>query len=208
MDMTLTVRYLKNTKTIDISSDIKKDLAINSIKKIIINRIKPIYKFILLLNEEINEQMFKEEISEFIDENVGNYVTKCLRIYLEEHEEINIEGFIIFRLKKLWDVIEQSVDEYLAKNEYGKLLESLSYLTENSESIYDKITIIVNDDNYMIYNKKEEIICFIKKYDDTLLDIILNIAPKEIYFIGIEKFENKLLLNDIREIFKNRVVFI
>ena len=208
MDMTLTVRYLKNTKTIDISSDIKKDLAINSIKKIIINRIKPIYKFILLLNEEINEQMFKEEISEFIDENVGNYVTNCLRIYLEEHEEINIEGFIIFRLKKLWDVIEQSVDEYLAKNEYGKLLESLSYLTENSESIYDKITIIVNDDNYMIYNKKEEIICFIKKYDDTLLDIILNIAPKEIYFIGIEKFENKLLLNDIREIFKNRVVFI
>ena len=208
MDMTLTVRYLKNTKTIDISSDIKKDLAIKSIEKIIINRIKPIYKFILLLNEEINEQMFKEEFFKFLDENVGKYVTKCIRIYLEENQEINIEGFIIFRLKRLWDVIEQSIDEYLAKNEYGKLLECLSDLTENSESIYDKITIILNDDNYMIYNKKEEIICFIKKYDDTLLDIILNIAPKEICFIGIDKFENKLLLNDIREIFKDRVVFL
>lgn len=208
MDMTLTVRYLKNTKTIDISSNSEFFNIIESIKKIIINRIKPLYKFILLYNEQFNEQMFKEVVDEFINVNVGNYIKRTLREYLKEHREINIEGFIMFRLKELWNVIDESVDEYLLKKEYLMLTEYLSNLTENSESIYDKIIIFVNDDNYTIYNKDEEIICFLKKYDDSLLDIILNIAPDEIYFVGIEKFENKLLLKDISDIFKNRLVFL
>ena len=208
MDMTLTVRYLKNTKTIDISSNSEFFNIIESIKKIIINRIKPLYKFILLYNEQFNEQMFKEVVDEFINVNVGNYIKRTLKEYLKEHREINIEGFIMFRLKELWNVIDESVDEYLLKKEYLMLTEYLSNLTENSESIYDKIIIFVNDDNYTIYNKDEEIICFLKKYDDSLLDIILNIAPDEIYFVGIEKFENKLLLKDISDIFKNRLVFL
>ncbi len=208
MDMTLTVKYLKNIKTVDISSDLKFEKAIENIGKIIINRIKPLYKFVLLLNEELDEQTFQEAISEYIEVNVRSYVERNLQEYLKENNEINIEGFIIFRLKELWKIIDESVAEYLAQKEHLMLTEYLSNITENSQSIYDKITIIVNDDNYMVYNKDEEIICFIKKYDDTLLDIILNIAPKEIYFIGIDKFENKLLLNDIREIFKNKVIFL
>ena len=206
--MTLTVRYQKIVKTIDITPDFNFESVINALEKIIINRIKPLYRFILLYYDELNEQMFKEVVSDFIDINVGNYIKRVLYDYLNENSCINIEGFIIFRLKELWKVIDESVDEYLRKQEHFLLLECLSDLIENSESIYDKIAIIVNDDNYVIYNNLEEIICFLKKYDETLLDIILNIAPKKIYFIGIEKFENNLLLKDIKEIFKNRLVFL
>lgn len=206
--MTLTVRYQKIIKTIDITPDFNFESVINALEKIIINRIKPLYRFILLYYDELNEQTFKEVVSDFIDINVGNYIKRVLYDYLNENSCINIEGFIIFRLKELWNVIDESVDEYLRKQEHFLLLECLSDLIENSESIYDKITIIVNDDNYVIYNNLEEIICFLKKYDETLLDIILNIAPKKIYFIGIEKFENSLLLKDIKEIFKNRLVFL
>lgn len=206
--MTLTVRYQKIVKTIDITPDFNFESVINALEKIIINRIKPLYRFILLYYDELNEQTFKEVVSDFIDINVGNYIKRVLYDYLNENSCINIEGFIIFRLKELWNVIDESVDEYLRKQEHFLLLECLSDLIENSESIYDKITIIVNDDNYVIYNNLEEIICFLKKYDETLLDIILNIAPKKIYFIGIEKFENSLLLKDIKEIFKNRLVFL
>lgn len=206
--MTLTVRYQEIVKTIDITPDFNFESIINALEKIIINRIKPLYRFILLYYDELNEQMFKGVVSDFIDINVGNYIKRVLYDYLNENSCINIEGFIIFRLKELWNVIDESVDEYLRKQEHFLLLECLSDLIENSESIYDKITIIVNDDNYVIYNNLEEIICFLKKYDETLLDIILNIAPKKIYFIGIEKFENSLLLKDIKEIFKNRLVFL
>ncbi len=207
----ITVVYLKQSETVDISTKDKTELLAKKLTDIIIRKIKPLYTIVLmnLCSTNLFEQTFEEdEAHNIINEGVKGYIYENIYEYLVENEYINIEGFIIFRLKELWDVIEISAREYIElKEDYLLYTKLLDELLGKSERISDAITVIAESDNYSVYDEDMNIMAYIKNYDDTLLDIILNIAPNKIYIYNSELFTNKTLLKNIEAIFKEKVVF-
>ncbi len=206
----ITVDYLKHIENMDISTNDKMQVAINKIIHLILNKIRPLYTIVLinLYDIELLEQTFEEDGAyKAIEESVKGYIYENICGYIEDNEHINIEGFIIFRLKSLWDIIDNAAREYLLlKDEYCALTEFLSNYTNNAPKICDTIKVIVEDDNYSVYDADMKMIAFVKNYDDTLLDIILNIAPNKIIIYNYNLFSNKMLLENIMAIFKEKVI--
>lgn len=210
MNKSITVIYLKNDEILDISTKDKMQNAAVKITNLILKRIKPLYTVVLmnLYSTEIIEQTFENDIYDVINESVKRYIYDIVYEYIKENSYINIEGFIIFRLRLLWDIIDCAVQEYIMiKDEYLIFTDILYQITADSERICDTVTIIAETDNYSVYDENMDMIAYIKKYDDTLLDIIINIAPNKIYIYNREYFSSKTLLNNIIAIFKEKVVF-
>jgi len=203
----VSVIYLRKETILDISTKDKLQTAVLKITKVIANKIKPLYRiaFILLYDAKEREQIFEEELYNAIDSNVKKYIYNNVYHYISENDKINIEGFIIFRLKLLWDIIDSTIRQFIEYN--FSLNELLNQITENSKSICNTIIIIAERENYSIYDESMNLMVYIKKYDDTLLDVVLNIAPKKIYIYNRENFTEKALLNNICAIFKNKVFF-
>lgn len=208
MNDSITVVYLKKNKYLDISTEDKVQNAAIKITNLILKRVEPLYTIVLTnLYDEFLEQMFKEDVYDIINNSVKRYIYDMVYDYIKENEYINIEGFIIFRLKSLWDIIDSAIHEYIVlQDEYSILSNYLYEITEQSQNICDTVTIIAEADNYSVYNENMDIMAYVKKYDDTLLDIILNIAPKKIYIYNKEYFSSETLLNNILAIFKEKVI--
>lgn len=210
MNRSITVVYLKRFETIDISTEDKMQNAAKKCTNLIAKKIKPLYTIVLmnLYDFTISEQMFREDDAyDAIESSVKRYIYNNVYEYIKENEYIDIEGFIIFRLKSLWDTIDEAVQEYiLMKEEYSILTEFLRSYTNNAPKICNTINIIAEDDNYSVYDEDMNIMAYIKNYDDTLLDIVLNIAPNKIYIYNCEHFSSKSLLDNILAIFKEKVV--
>lgn len=208
MNDSITVVYLKKNKYLDISTEDKVQNAAIKITNLILKRVEPLYTIVLTnLYDEFLEQMFKEDVYDIINNSVKRYIYDMVYDYIKENEYINIEGFIIFRLKSLWDIIDSAIHEYIVlQDEYSILSNYLYEITEQSQNICDTVTIIAEADNYSVYNENMDIMAYVKKYGDTLLDIILNIAPKKIYIYNKEYFSSETLLNNILAIFKEKVI--
>ena len=211
MSKCITVVYLKGSETIDISTEDKLQNASKTLTDKIITKIKPLYTIVLmnLCDISLFEQIFEEdEAYNVINEGVKGYIYDHIYEYIRENEYINIEGFIIFRLKELWDVIDIAERDYIElKEDYLLYTRLLKELTENAPKISDSITIVAEKDNYSVYDENTDLIAYIKNYDDTLLDIILNIAPNKIYIYNYKLFSDEMLLKNIKAIFKEKVVF-
>ena len=138
----ITVIHLKKRTLLDISTEVKKQNAAIQITKLILNRVKPLYTIILvnIYDTAQLEQTFKEEIYKCIHDSVKRYVYNNVFKYISENMIIDIEGFILFRLKGLWDIIDAAVQEYLSlKDEYMILTEILNEITAKSENICNTI---------------------------------------------------------------------
>lgn len=204
----ITVVYLKKNILLDISTENEKQDASRKITKLILKRVKPLYSIILvnIYGLAPSEQMFRE-VYECVNSSVDKYVYSSVYDYLSENNNIDIEGFILFRLKGLWDIIDTAAQEYLSlKDEYRILTEILKETIDKSQSICDTVTVIADTDNYSVYDDNMNVLAFVKKYDDTLLDIILNIAPSKIYICGKENFSSNTLLESIMAVFKEKVI--
>lgn len=71
---------------------------------------------------------------------------KKIKTCLEENEEINIQGFITFRMKELREDIEEIIDkvveEYMVEKEYREFVKLLKYFVDIQESKIEKLIFI------------------------------------------------------------------
>ena len=78
-------------------------------------------------------------------------ITRCI----EENNEINISGFLTFRIKELKEdlecIVDKVVEEYMVEKEYNEFIKLLKYFVEIQESKIDEINIIIekNGDYYL-----------------------------------------------------------
>lgn len=182
---------------------------------------------IIELEEKIMKILLLESFTE--TENYVYYMNKINNIiekikeFLEENSEININGFIRFRMKELKSNIERVIDKvienYMVEKEYKEFVKLLKYFVDIQESKIEEIDIFINEGGkYIIKNKAGKDIFneFMKEIADTEIDTeakmediiisgLITNAPRKVKIYGKDNCMNKEFLETIINVFEDRV---
>ena len=168
------------------------------------------------INENDNSIYCLNKINEII-----NKINECI----SEKQEINIDGFITFRMRKLTKKIEQIVDKiieiYLIEKEYNEFIKLLKYFVDLQECRINVVNIIFNDnDSYDIEDENGKSLYkeFLKELngdeytgnvndEDIIISGLITSSPKNIIIYNKEKCRCKEFLNTIEKVFGERVSF-
>jgi len=147
-------------------------------------------------------------------------IIECISV----NKEINIKGFITFRMKELLEdlesIIDKVVESYMIEREYNEFINLLKYFVEIQDSKIDKVNILIQKDgsykvqdedgnNIMdsLFSDLSEV-----KYsgtiniEDMLISGLITNAPKTIIIHGTENCTNKEVLDTIKKVFENRAI--
>jgi putative sporulation protein YtxC len=148
-------------------------------------------------------------------------ITKCI----EEYKEINIKGFITFRMREfredLESIIDKVVENYMVEKEYNEFIKLLKYFVEIQESKIDEVNIIFNENgDYLIQdNNGEDILSKLTSelsearytgtvcIEDMLISGLITNCPKKIVIHCSHNCLNSELLETIKNVFLDRVIF-
>lgn len=157
--------------------------------------------------------------------NRKNKVIQKIAEYLCENNEINIKGFITFRMKEIReefeDVIDRVVEKYMVEKEYNEFIKLLKYFVDIQDSKIDEVDIIMQPDgNYIIQDSDGHDIMnrFLSdltdtkfsgtvNIDDMLISGLITNAPARIVIHSPENCTNKEMLDTIKNVFLDKVVF-
>lgn len=157
--------------------------------------------------------------------NKMNSIIEKIKNCLEENSEININGFIRFRMRDLREDIENIIDKviesYMVEKEYREFIKLLKYFVDIQESKIDEINIFINEaGNYFIKDKdkkdifnefmKELVECRIDndaKMEDIIISGLITNAPKKVIIHGKKNCLNKEFIDTIENVFENKVSF-
>lgn len=157
--------------------------------------------------------------------NKINSMIEKIRDCISEKQEINIDGFITFRMKILRRDIEKIIDKvievYMVEKEYKEFVKLLKYFVEIQECKIEQINIIIEENNnYVVKNKEGKNLYydFLKEItteqgaielnmEDVLISGLITNAPKNIIIYGKENCTNKEFLDTIKNVFEDKVVF-
>ena len=154
-----------------------------------------------------------------------NSIIEKVKTCLEENEEINIKGFITFRMKELREDIEEIIDkvveEYMVEKEYKEFVKLLKYFVDIQESKIDKINIYIHEGGGYILKDgygndvfsdfmKELSECRIDteaKIEDIIISGLITNAPKQIIIHHKENCINTEFIETIVNVFGDRVFY-
>ncbi len=150
-------------------------------------------------------------------------IMRSILEYLEAENEINIDGFVNFRLSSyindLNDTIERALEIFVAEREYNEFIKLLRYFVEIQECKIDTIHLCQSKDGrYLLYDEnrnrvtseyfdelRSEIMDETINYDDLLISTLITISPKRITIHDIESFKNRELVQTIMNVFTERI---
>ncbi|MDA8234398.1 MAG: putative sporulation protein YtxC [Clostridia bacterium] len=144
--------------------------------------------------------------------------------YLQNNNELVIEGFIKFRLKEylqeLQEAVDRAVDDFMMEREYKEFIRLLKYFVEIQEPRVDKVHIymdvkgvfklldedkkpINNDylDGFIVDLAENEI-----NYEDLLISALITIAPKEVVLHFRDTVKLSSVVSTIKNVFGIRAV--
>lgn len=230
-DGCIRIRYFTNS---NINKKENIDKLIGKITKLIIEYTK--FESVEYLKENyfyFDEDEF-DTIIKTIEEEVENDIKIQLLIknkfkeVLENSKNINLNGFIKFRLKfiKLYvsQVVEKCIDSYLMKKEYLDFINIIKYITDVEEQNHDLVNIIYNNHKLQVYDSKMIKLSYISNveiakeldgkvinYDESVINILLSISPDKIVLhtsnIDTDDTEVYNTVEIIKHIFEGRVEF-
>ncbi len=144
--------------------------------------------------------------------------------YLDTEKELNIEGFINFRLgmyvSELNETVERALEIFVAEREYNEFIKLLRYFVEIQECKIDTVHLLQSGDGrYLLYddNKnsisgeyfdelRSEILDDTINYDDLLISTLITVSPNRILIHDIDEFKNKELIQTISNVFAERII--
>lgn len=191
--------------------------------------------YFFLLDEEVEE--IKVKLEEYIHcdfreeeelyiyyMNTKNSMISKINSYLKCNEEINITGYMTFRLKffidEFFDIVDKIIERYIVQKEYSEFIKLLKYFVEIQESKILVLNLIINPDgSYLVKNKSGDNILtelFSELSDtnksdnitieDLLISGLIANSPKKIIIHCVENCRNKEFINTINSVFTSRVV--
>lgn len=150
-------------------------------------------------------------------------LTKALMEYLESETNINIDGYVNFRLSTyiadLNEIVERALEVYVAEREYNEFIRLLKYFVEIQECKVDVIHLKqAEDGRYLITDGfgsrisseyfdelRAEIADDSINFDDLLISTLITISPRKMIIHNIEGFRNKELVQTIMNVFGERI---
>lgn len=156
--------------------------------------------------------------------NTGNLfypkMWQSLESYLQENNQIYIDGFIRFRMKDYWsflcETLDTAVDRYLIDKEYQEFIKLLRYFVDLQEPKIAMVNVIFEqDDGFSLLDQHgavigidylEGIILEIGQnefdFEDLLISALITVAPARIVLHGQESAQ---VTQTIISIFANKV---
>lgn len=176
----------------------------------------------LTLNRLNEEGMIKDKLrpDEMFNKLVRKQeVMKEIQKYFNKNQDINIEGFVRFRLKDYINdlncAVEEAVDDYIIEKEYNEFIELLKYFVDLQEPRISMVHVLQNDDkSFQIYDKlgnkinNEYLEGYLSEmfdedveHEDLLVSALINVAPVKI----ILHFDDSETEETVKKIFGDRV---
>jgi len=177
-----------------------------------------------IAQKNLNDLDCKSLLNSLYNIRRKNIIIKKLMEYFESSNEINIDGFVTFRLqdysRDLENIVEKAVDDYLMEREYKEFIRLLKYFVEVQDPKLETVHIVVIDESkYILYDENETEITnqciedFMNEvtegemnYDDLLVSSLITLAPQNIVIHGINNIKNKELLETIKNVFSGKVI--
>lgn len=168
------------------------------------------------------EEMVKDEDSIYYLNRINSMIEK-IRDCINEKQEININGFITFRMRKLRNDIEKIIDKvvesYMIEKEYKEFVRLLKYFVDIQESKIKEVNIIIEEgNNYIVKDGEGQNLYdeFLKELsgtqsindtniEDVLISGLITSAPRKIVIHNRESGTNKEFLDTINNVFGDRV---
>ncbi len=151
--------------------------------------------------------------------NIINKIKSCI----EESDEINIDGFITFRMKELLEnfqnIVDKIVEVYLVEKEYNEFVKLLKYFVEVQDSKIEELNILIDDNG--IYSLKDKVGKDVMEdfeneilgskmgttvnVEDMIISGLITSSPEKIIIHGITNSLNKEFIETIKNVFTDRV---
>lgn len=177
-------------------------------------------------DDELNEiiKILSDEIDK--DIKVQLIIKNKLKEVLEYTNSINLDGFVKFRLKfvKLYvpQIVEKCIDSYLIKKEYLEFVNIIKYIADVEEDETEVVNIIYRDNRLQLFDGEIKKIASISNveisqelsgdilgYDESIINILLNISPKKIilHTSNVTKKDKEVYgtLQAIKHIFQGKI---
>lgn len=170
----------------------------------------------------INDRFINDNDKFFIDKK--NSILKKIQNCIEENNEININGFIRFRMRELFEDIETIVDrvveKHMVEKEYNEFIKLLKYFVEIQESKIQEVNIVINKrGSYTIFDENNNDIydLFLDDLndfntsmmnvnkDDLLISGLITNSPEKIIIHGVENSLNIEIIETIKQVFEDKV---
>lgn len=152
-----------------------------------------------------------------------NDIIDKIKLCIEEKREININGFITFRMKDLINdlesIVDKVVEKYMIEKEYNEFIKLLKYFVDIQESkIYEVNIIIDTSGNYKVMDGYgndifEDFISDLSEskfggainIEDIIISGLITNSPRKVIIHGKDNCRNKELLETIKNVFTDRV---
>ena len=171
------------------------------------------------LAEEANrlplERYEKQEIMTHVLRNVRDgsgdaALRQVLEAYLAENRDLNLEGFIRFRMqdqKQQWRLmIEQAAEDYLVSREYQELLGVLGAFVEMQPPRMGEIAICLHPDgSCTLTDDSDARIEYVDCSEDGIVGLLVSMAPERLVVYDLSCGNGKHLADTIARVFSGRV---
>lgn len=155
--------------------------------------------------------------------NIVNSIIEKIRECISEKQEINVDGFITFRMRKLREDIEKIIDKvvekYMVDKEYEEFVKLLKYFVDIQECKIEEIRIYIDErKNYIVKDGfgKDLYKDFLVQLagdvsnlniniEDILISGLITSSPRKITIYGTDNCSNKEFINTINSVFGDKV---
>ena len=155
--------------------------------------------------------------------NIVNSIIEKIRDCICEKQEINVDGFITFRMRKLREDIEKIIDKvvekYMVDKEYEEFVKLLKYFVDIQECKIEEIKIYIDErNNYIVKDGfgKDLYKDFVVQLagdvsnlninvEDILISGLITSSPRKITIYGTDNCSNKEFINTINSVFGDKV---
>ncbi|HZK57912.1 MAG TPA: putative sporulation protein YtxC [Clostridia bacterium] len=152
-------------------------------------------------------------------------ILQQLADYLKNNTEINLDGFILFRLRDyllgLDEIVENVAEDFLMDKEYNEFIKLLKYFVEIQESKFDMVHVVFDEETrFKIYDQYNGLLnndCIRNvaielsgedlNQDDLLISALINIAPKQIIVHRLSILEDVEVIRTLQKIFPGKIRF-